>query len=433
MSGLSRFMSPSIGGLKVAATEVLVRLRRPHAEQQRFIDSRAKRKVIRAGRRGGKTVGIAILAVNEFLKGRRVLYATPTAEQIATFWFEVKRALGDAIDQGLFTKNESVHTIERPGAKQRIRAKTAWNADTLRGDYADLLILDEFQLMAEDAWELVGAPMLMDGDGDAVFIYTPPSLHAKSMSKARDKKYAAQLYKKAAADTTGRWAAFHFSSDKNPHISKVALAAIAADMTSLSFRQEIMAEDVDEAPGARWKRENIRHIDRVPPEVLLVRVVTGVDPTGTREGDEAGIVTPAKGSDSNYYVIADDSRHGSPDEWARAATLAYHAHSGDRIVAEKNFGGEMVEFVLQTVDPSVPVKMVSASRGKAVRAEPVAALYEQGKVFHVGRLDALEDEMCQWVPGDAKSPNRLDALVWGITDLMEGEAFVAGGYDVSPE
>lgn len=426
-------MSPSIGGLKVAATEVLVRLRRPHAEQQRFIDSRAKRKVIRAGRRGGKTVGIAILAVNEFLKGRRVLYATPTAEQIATFWFEVKRALGDAIDQGLFTKNESVHTIERPGAKQRIRAKTAWNADTLRGDYADLLILDEFQLMAEDAWELVGAPMLMDGDGDAVFIYTPPSLHAKSMSKARDKKYAAQLYKKAAADTTGRWAAFHFSSDKNPHISKVALAEIAADMTSLSFRQEIMAEDVDEAPGALWKRENIRHIDRVPPEVLLVRVVTGVDPTGTREGDEAGIVTPAKGSDSNYYVIADDSRHGSPDEWARAATLAYHAHSGDRIVAEKNFGGEMVEFVLQTVDPSVPVKMVSASRGKAVRAEPVAALYEQGKVFHVGRLDALEDEMCQWVPGDAKSPNRLDALVWGITDLMEGEAFVAGGYDVSPE
>ncbi len=398
-------------------TEIKVRLRRPHAEQRRFIESLAKRKVIRAGRRGGKTVGIAILAVGEFLRGRRILYATPTQEQIVTFWFEVKRALGEAIDAGIYVKNESLHTIERPGSKQRIRAKTAWNADTLRGDYADVLILDEFQLMAEDAWDLVGVPMLMDNDGDAIFIYTPPSLHSKSMSKARDKKYAAKLYKKAIADETSRWAAFHFSSDKNPHISKTALAEIASDMTALAYRQEILAEDIDEAPGALWKRSNICHVNGAPDGVSLVRVAVGVDPTGTRDGDEAGIVVAAKGSDGFYYVVSDLSRHGTPDEWARAATTACRDHNADVIVAEQNFGGEMVKFTLHTVDRNAPVRLVNASRGKAVRAEPIAALYEQHKVFHVGAFDALEDELCQWVPGDAKSPNRLDALVWALTEL----------------
>ena len=102
--------------------------------------------------------------------------------------------------------------IERPGSDQRIRAKTAWNADTLRGDYADLLILDEWQLMNEEAWEVVGAPMLLDNNGDAVFIYTPPSLHSRSTSKARDPRHAAKLFQRAQADTTGRWEVFHFTS-----------------------------------------------------------------------------------------------------------------------------------------------------------------------------------------------------------------------------
>ena len=399
--------------------ELRVTLRRPHPEQRLFIESRAKRKVIRAGRRGGKTCGIAILAVKAFLAGRRVLYATPTQEQVGAFWFEVKRALAAPIDAGVFRANESTHTIELPGTQQRIRAKTAWNSDTLRGDFCDLLIMDEFQLMAEDAWDLVGAPMLMDNDGDAVFIYTPPSLHSRSASKASDKRHAAKMFKKAEADQTGRWATFHFASASNPHISRDALAEISQDMTAIAYRQEIEAEDIEDAPGALWNRLMFMRLRAVPEDVKLVKCAVGVDPTGSATGDEAGIVTDALGSDGNYYLLADNSRHGSPEQWATSAVNAYDAHQADKLVAESNFGGDMVKFTIRTVNPDVPVLIVHASRGKAVRAEPIVALYEQGKVIHVGAFAELEDEMCQWDPGDphSKSPNRLDAHVWALSFL----------------
>jgi hypothetical protein len=401
------------------ASEYQVHLRKPHTMQREFIESTAKRKVIRAGRRGGKTCGIAILAVKAFLAGRRVLYATPTQEQVVAFWHEVKRALAGPIDAGMFRSNESTHTIELPKTQQRIRAKTAWNSDTLRGDFADLLIMDEFQLMAEDAWDLVGAPMLMDNDGDAVFIYTPPSLRSRSASKAIDKRHAAKMFKKAEADTTGRWATFHFASAMNPHISKDALAEISQDMTAIAYRQEIEAEDIEDAPVALWNRGLFKRLSAIPADVKLVRCVVGVDPTGSVAGDEAGIVTDALGSDGNYYLLADNSRQGSPEQWARSAINAYEFHKADKLVAESNYGGDMVKSTIRNVKPDVPVLIVHASRGKAVRAEPIVALYEQGKVIHVGNYPELEDEMCQWDPGDSrsKSPNRIDAHVWAMTYL----------------
>jgi hypothetical protein len=187
-------------------SELTVTLPKAHEYQRRFIQSPAKRKVIRAGRRSGKTVGVAILAVRAFLAGVRVLYATPTQDQVERFWFEIKKALTEPLDNGVFYKNETRHIIELPGTEQRIRAKTAWNADSLRGDYAGLIIFDEWQLSNEGAWDRVGAPMLLDNDGDAVFIYTPPAPHSRSVSKADDPRHAAKLYKRAAADESGRWA-----------------------------------------------------------------------------------------------------------------------------------------------------------------------------------------------------------------------------------
>lgn len=391
-----------------------IHLPTPHEHQRLFIHSPAKRKVIRAGRRGGKTVGIAIHAVLAFLQGRRVLYAAPTMDQVAMFWRTVNRALEAPIDAKVFYKNETKHVIERPGTEQRIRAKTAWNADTLRGDYADELIFDEWQLMNEDAWRVVGAPMLLDNNGNATFIYTPPSLHSRSVSKADDPQHAAKLYKAAQADQTGRWATFHFRSLDNPHISREALADIVHDMTALAYRMEIEAEDVDEAPGALWTRDMIEGA-RVLKAPDLERVVVAIDPSATSTGDEAGIVVAGKAAD-RAYVLADYSIQASPNEWATAAVRAFHAHKADRIVAEANNGGEMVEQTIRQVDQSVPVKLVHASRGKQTRAEPVAAIYEQGRAHHVGAFTRMEDEMCLWVPGD-KSPNRMDALVWAVTDL----------------
>lgn len=411
--------------MTTAPVEYRVRLRTPHAEQQRFIESTAKRKVIRAGRRGGKTVGAAILAVEYFLRERRVLYATPTADQITRFWFEVKRALQEPLDHGVLYKNETEHVIELPGTSTRIRAKTAWNADTLRGDYADLLILDEWQMMNEEAWALVGAPMLLDNDGDAVFIYTPPSAASATATRARDPRHAAKMYKAAAEDTTGRWAAFHFSSRMNPYISEVALNEITRDMTALAVRQEIEAEDIDDVPGALWTRSMI-DAKRVTAPTGVYLVAVGVDPsvTDASTSDEAGIVVAAAGecnckgdTERHVFVLDDLTLRGSPLQWATAAVSAYHLHHANMLVAESNQGGQMVELTINTIPYAPQVTLVHAKDSKRARAEPVAALYERGCVHHVGYLAALEDEMCGWVATSPRSPNRIDALVHAISAL----------------
>lgn len=392
----------------------------PHSNQWKIINSSANRKVIKAGRRFGKTYVAAIIATLRFLDGKRVLYATPTDEQIARFWSVVKRALQEPLDADVYYKNETKHLIELPNTEQRIRAKTAWNADTLRGDYADLLILDEFQLMNEDTWQLVGAPMLMDNGGDAIFIFTPPSIHSRSVTKAGDPKHATKLFSKAMEDTSGRWQAFHFTSHENPYLDRQALNEVAQDMSSLAYRQEILAEDVDEVPGALWTRELLEKT-RVQEAPGLARIVVAIDPQGKqRKSSETGIVAAGVDSAGEGYVFSDASVNGRPEEWGRKAIGLFEARRADRIIAESNFGGEMVEAVIRSINPNVPLKMVHASRGKIVRAEPISALFERGRCHIVGSLPNLEDELCTYTVSSDWSPNRLDAMVWALTELMLG-------------
>ncbi len=398
-------------------------LPKPHPEQEKVRISTAKRKILRAGRRWGKTVVAGICAVDGFANGRRILYAAPTTDQVNRFWVTVTRALREGIDKKYVYKNETERIIEMIGTETRIKAKSAWNADSLRGDYADELILDEFQLMNEDIWNVVGAPMLLDNDGDALFIYTPPSLRMRSKSQANDHQHAAKTfnkYKALSCQGNQRFAAFHGKSMDNPYISQLALTEITQDMTAIAYRMEIEAEDIDEAPGALWTRAIIEN-NRVYDYPELHKVVVALDPSATSEGDEAGII----GAGYNQimqraYILADKSVQGSPLTWAKHAVELYHLLQADHITAESNNGGEMVETVIHQVDPDVPVKLVHASRGKMTRAEPVSAKYEKGFVKHVGSFPELEDELCLWTPGDA-SPNRLDSLVWAITDLMLGD------------
>lgn len=411
---------------------MIVRLKKPHDLQERFIRHPAKRKIIRAGRRGGKTTGAAILSVEKFLDGRRILYATPTQDQVDKFWQECKSALHEPIERGIFYKNETRHIIELAGTEQRIRAKTAWDADTLRGDYADLLILDEWQLMKEDAWGRVGAPMLLDNDGDAVFIYTPPSIQTAARSRARNPRHAAKMFKMAQADETGRWQEFHFSSHDNPHISREALLDIMQDMTDYAYRQEILAEDLEEAPGALWKRGPMLDAYRVSGHPQLERIVVGVDPHAST--GETGIVAAGIATVSNMvhgYVLEDATTGGSPATWALQTIAVYNRHQADRIIGEANQGGDMVEQTIRSVEggANVAYKKVWASKGKQARAEPVAALYEQGRIHHVGTFTQLEDELCTWEPGlGMPSPNRLDALVWALSELIVGGKKWSGGF-----
>lgn len=406
-----------------------------HAQQHAFVESDAKRIIARAGRRGGKTVGFAQKAVKRFAQGQRVLYATPTAEQIDRFWYEVKLALAEPIARGILHKNETEHTIEVPGTLNRIRGKTAWNADTLRGDYGDFLIFDEWQLSDEEAWERVGMPMLLDNNGDAAFAYTPPSLHSRSASKARDPRHAAKLFKRAQADTSGLWETYHFTSHDNPYISEEALELISGEMTSLAYQQEILAEDDVDIPGALWKQADIDYgrlyPDRGDSLPDMRRITVNIDPMGSTDAAyaECGIVVTGVGTDGHFYVLEDISLNATPDGWARAAVQAYYRWNADRIIAESNYGGQMVESTIKTVDKNAAVTSVTATRGKLVRAEPVAALYEerQRKAHHVGDFPQLEDEMTSYT-GNGKSPNRMDALVWGGNELMLGGQWYIGSW-----
>lgn len=200
-------------------------------------------------------------------------------------------------------------------------------------------------------------------------------------------------------------------------------------------RQELDAEILDDIPGALWTR-NVIDALRCGPDFVgdYVRVVVAVDPSGTRGddgGDSVGIVVAAKGYDGHAYILADRTCSLSPAGWGRRAVEAYHEFSADRLIAERNFGGAMVEHVIQTTDKSVAYKEVTASRGKVARAEPIAALYEQGRVHHVGSLAALEDQLCSMAPdgyiGDG-SPDRADALVWALSELMLGDSFDVASY-----
>jgi phage terminase large subunit-like protein len=154
----------------------------------------------------------------------------------------------------------------------------------------------------------------------------------------------------------------------------------------------------------------------------MERVVVSIDPSGGDgpNSDEQGIVVAGKGVDGLFYVLADRSCKLSPQGWASRAVEAFHEFSADRIVAERNYGGDMVEQIIKTVNPNVAVKTVTASRGKVQRAEPIAALYEQSRVKHHGTMAELEDQMTTWTPIAGGSPDRMDALVWALADLSQG-------------
>ncbi len=190
-------------------------------------------------------------------------------------------------------------------------------------------------------------------------------------------------------------------------------------------RQELGGEVIDDNPRALWKRSVIEDLRRsVRPE--LTRIVVGVDPAVTSNADsnETGIIVAGLGTDGHAYILDDVSLSDKPDKWGAQAVSAYSKFEADRIIGEVNNGGDLVEGNIRAVQGGrdVSYKSVRASRGKQTRAEPVAALYEQGRVHHLGAFAELEDQLCQWDPTSMEgSPDRLDALVWALTELMLGE------------
>jgi phage terminase large subunit-like protein len=291
---------------------------------------------------------------------------------------------------------------------------SAEEPDRLRGPQHHWAWCDELAAWeyAEEVWDMLAMTLRL-GERPRVVVSTTPRPIAIIRRLMKDP---------GTAITRGST----FDNSANLSASFIEAVRQRYDGTRLG-RQELYAEILDDVPGALWQRDVLDRL-RVREAPDLVRVVVAVDPSGGAgpENDEQGIMVCGKGVDGHAYVLADKTCRLSPDGWARRAVEAYREHKADRIVYERNFGGDMVEHTIATVARSMGVhvatRAVVASRGKVQRAEPVAALYEQGKAHHVGSLPLLEDEQCRFVPGEFDgSPNRVDALVWAMTDLMLGE------------
>ncbi len=280
--------------------------------------------------------------------------------------------------------------------------------DQLRGPQHDYAWADELAAWRyPDAWDQLLFGLRLGADPRAIVTTTPrPTPIIRALVSAATTHV-----------TRGR------TRDNAANLAPGFLDAIVARFEGTRLgRQELDGEILDDNPGALWRRDGIDAARvRVAPD--LRRVVVGVDPavTASATSDETGIVVAGLGYDGRFYVLGDYSGRYSPEQWASRAVQAYREHKADRVVAERNQGGDLVERNLRTVDRNLPVTTVHAKRGKALRAEPVSSLYEQGRVSHVGSLAALEDQMTAWDPsGDGESPDRVDALVYALTELMGG-------------
>jgi phage terminase large subunit-like protein len=216
------------------------------------------------------------------------------------------------------------------------------------------------------------------------------------------------------------------TQDNDANLPRSFLAAMElAYAGTRTGRQELDGELIEDIAGALWSRDLIER-QRVAVVPEMKRIVIGVDPPITAGGDACGIIAAGLGVDDKAYVLADHSVSGaSPEGWARAVAGAAESWNADRVVAEGNQGGEMVEATLRAADLAMPIKRVHASRGKSARAEPVAALYEAGRAWHLGTMPQLEDELCGLIAGGGyegpgRSPDRADAMVWAMSELMLG-------------
>lgn len=290
--------------------------------------------------------------------------------------------------------------------------------EKLRGFQSNFLWMDELCAFsyAQEAWDMAMMGLRL-GTHPRIIITTTP----------KPSPLIVELVRRGSNDpekvklTTGS------TFDNKANLPASTLDALRARYEGTTMgRQELYAELILDDPGALWSRALIEEcrVAKAPPMSDLVEIVVAIDPSMssvTERESETGMIVAGRGRDGHCYILEDCSLlRPSPDTWGRQAIAKYHEYKANRIVAEVNQGYDLVINLLNTLDSKVPTKRVFATRGgKFLRAEPIAALYEQKKVHHVGMFNELEDQMTQWVPGKA-SPDRLDAMVWAVTQLMLG-------------
>ena len=324
--------------------QTTVTLPQPTIMQQRVIDNPAKRKVVCTGRRSGKTTMGAIVAVCGLLQRQNTLIASTSQDQSDIFWRYVTRWLSPLVDAGLVQQNKTKRTMEF--GQSLLRIKTGSDADVLRGFDCDILILDECAYLDPGAWYEVGAPMMADRDGTTYFYSTP----------AR-KNWFYQLYNRAVADTTGRWAAFHATTHDNPHLSAAAVAELAGDMTSDAYQQEIMAQFLEGAGQVFRNVEDCATAPRVDP--YQGDFVMGVD---TAQQTDYTVLTAM--DRSTKRMVDFDRFHRVPWSLYRGRVAAMHERWGcTSIVFETNsIGGPNFEALQNEGLPVVAFETTASSK-----------------------------------------------------------------------
>ena len=299
--------------------------------------------------------------------------------------------------------------------------RSADNPENWEGFGYKRIILNEAGIILKNTYLYTNAvlPMMMDFPDSRMYaLGVPKGKTLKSKGTATVKEHPFYTLFKSAQNNYPGYVAYQYTSYDNRFLSKDDIAVLEAEIRRMNpamVDQEIYGKFVDGANGTFWEPSMIRHVDKVP---YLKTIAIGVDPSGSKDGDEVGIIGAGVAENGNVYILSDRTKGCTPLEWATICTNELHALKANVIVAERNYGGDMVKYTIKTVDKNVRVVEVNASRGKDVRAEPVVSLYEDNKVFHTRGLRALENEMLGWVPGVGKSPNRIDALVWAVTYLI---------------
>ena len=362
----------------------------------------------------------------------------PSHDGDPTEWAVIGETIRDAREICVLGPSGIIRALERRGLKdgtdwtyhstfgiitlhehgQKIHVLGAQDGDVARGLNLSGAWLDELAKWryAAAAWIEGIAPALRIGENPRVIVTTTPK--PISLLKEWIKRTDGSVF-------VTRGSTF----DNAVNLSRIALAELKKRYAGTRIgRQELEGELLEDVEGALWQRSQIDK-DRVPVrQVELYRVVVAVDPavSSGEDADETGIIVAGRGTDSHGYVLADYSGITTPLQWAKRVVAAYHEHEANTVVIETNQGGEALVDLLHTVEPNLPIEMVTAKKAKRVRAEPVSALYEQHRVHHVGSFDTLEDQICTWTPEEVDSPDRMDALVYAITALFEtGDA---GGF-----
>ena len=367
----------------------------------------------KAGRGWGKTkVGAETVRAWAENPKERILMIAPTASDVRDVMIEGPSGLMSCYPPTARPLYEpSRHLVTFPSGAIGI-TRSADEPERLRGPQFRKFWADEIGAwrFLQDAWDQIAFGFRLPGSLRAVITSTPKPLNVIRKLVVNSRTVV----------TTGS------SYENRLNLSETYYQDVIRPYEGTRLgRQEINAEILEDLPGALWKRSIIDSL-RITPESIqwpmVVRIVIAIDPAVTaKEGsDYTGIVVVGLTASGHVLVLDDLSVRETPAVWARIAVNAYRTRRADRIVGEVNNGGDLVESNIRTIDANVAFTAVHATRGKYVRAEPVAALYEQGRVHHAGVFEQLENQLCGFVPGDKRedSPDRMDALVWGITELL---------------